>query len=88
MITLWHVEQFKRYNGDGDAFFRMASKKESEGMGPEHWAVMDSLIQDMFLIKGGLASESFTNAAKKRLRESCDSEATVEALRRVSIKHS
>lgn len=80
MITLRHIKIYELYKGDGDGFVRCATPEEKAIMGYKHWTLINNLIQDINIVKRGLASDSFTRTLNERLKEECDSEETVEAL--------
>lgn len=86
MITLRQIEIYQKYNGDGDDFIRRGTETEKTIIDYPHWALIDSLVQDLILIKKGHASESFAEAFKSRLEESCDSKETIEALLKTEIQ--
>jgi len=81
MITLKHIEIYKSYNGDGDGFVRCATPEEKAIMDYKRWSLIESLIQDISLIKKGLASEAYIKTIDERLKENCDSKETIQSLR-------
>lgn len=56
MVTLKHIEIYKTYQGDGDGFVRCATLEEKYIMNYSEWSFIDNIIQDLKLIKKGLAS--------------------------------
>jgi len=80
MITLKHIEIYKYYNGNGDGFVRCATSKEKSIMDYKHWSLIESFIQDINLVKKGLASDKYVKAINERLKENCDNEKTIQAL--------
>lgn len=81
MITLKHIEIYRKYCGDGDGFARCATKEEKAIMDYKHWSLIDTLVQDLSIIKKGLASTSFINLTEEKLKENSDSKETVEAIK-------
>ncbi|SEA68464.1 hypothetical protein SAMN05192529_1492 [Arachidicoccus rhizosphaerae] len=81
MITLKHIEIYKSYNGDGEGFVRCATPEEKAIMDYKRWSLIESLIQDISLIKKGLASEAYIKTIDERLKENCDSKETIQSLR-------
>ena len=75
MITKRHLELYREYAGDGDAFVRFARPEEHALMGNYKWMLIADLLHDIELLNGELASDSFVESAKQRLKELCDSEA-------------
>ena len=84
MITLRHIEIYKSYDGDGDGFVRCTTTEEKAVMDYKHWSLIESLIQDIRLIKNGLASEDYARAIYERLQENCDSEETIQELKKIA----
>lgn len=80
MITLKHIKIYELYKGDGDGFIRCATSDERSIMDYKHWTLINSLVQDITIVKRGLASDAFARTLNERLKEECDSEETVEAL--------
>lgn len=69
MITEDKVKIYKRYNGDIDSWARSGSKKEKSIIIDEDWYVIDGLIQDLSLVKKGLASSGFSETLNVKLFE-------------------
>lgn len=84
MITLRHIEIYKKYRGDGDAFIRCATLEEKRLLDYKHWELIDDIIQNLHFIKKGLASTSFIRATNEKLNENCDNENTIQALTELS----
>ena len=82
MITLEKVQIFFKYNGDIDSWVRSGSRKEKLIMADNDWYVIGGLLQDLFLIKKGLTSESFNLALNSKLLEICDGKETIMELER------
>ncbi|MDM7917694.1 MAG: hypothetical protein QUS12_00830 [Methanosarcina sp.] len=78
MITREHIEIFKKYKGDGDGFVRSGKQNEKEVMTYSDWKLMEEFIQDINLIKKGLASNSYTGMVLQKLNENCDNIDTLE----------
>lgn len=76
MLTSEKIKVFKNYKGYYDGYYMQSKNKDKVITGNE-WALLDNLIQDIFLFRKGLASESFEAALMKRLKESCDSDETI-----------
>lgn len=84
MITQDKIKIFKKYNGDIDSWSRSGSKKEKLIMSDNDWYVIDGLIQDFSLVKKGLTALSFSDDLDYKLKENCDSEETIQALKAIS----
>ena len=76
MITLKCIEIYEKYGGNEDGFLRCATSEERLLLNYSCWI----LLQDLIIVKRGLASGSFIKSLDERLGESCDDEATIHAL--------
>ena len=77
MITLKCIEIYKKYGGNEDGFLRCATSEERLLL---NYILLDEFVQDLIIVKRGLASGSFIKSLDERLGESCDDEATIHAL--------
>lgn len=80
MITLKCIEIYEKYGGNGDGFLRCATSEERLLLNYRCWGLLDEFVQDLIIVKRGLASASFIELLDERLRKSCDDEATIQAL--------
>jgi len=78
MLTLNHLETYKAFDGDVDAWARAGG---TQGMTDDDWAQIDELRQGLHLISSGLASEDFAAGVERRLMESTEGEAVRSMLR-------
>jgi len=83
MITLKQIEIYNKYGADGDSFIRCATSEEKSNIDYEYWLLIDSMLQDLILIKEGLASDSFIQSAYKKMKEICENEETIHALKKM-----
>lgn len=81
MITKQKVEVYKSYNGDIDTWAR---NQEEKFMNDEDWYLIAELVADIKLVAKGLASEQYIQTVEKKLKENCDSDSTIEALKEIS----
>lgn len=84
MITEDKIKVYKHYDGDIDGWARSGSKKEKSIMSDEDWYVIDGLIQDLSIVKKGLASSGFNENLNVKLKEMCDSDSTVNLLQKLA----
>lgn len=80
LLTLRHIEIHKAYGGDGDAFVRFASDEENSIMKYEDWALIEDLLQDIFLLKNADVSQDYREKVFRRIAESCEDEQTINEL--------
>ena len=86
MITEDKLKIFERYDGNSDSWARNSSEKEKVVMTDDDWYIIESLIQDLFLVKNGLASLQFKDALNIKLKEKCDVEKTINQLKNLAVK--
>jgi hypothetical protein len=86
MITEDKLKIFERYDGNSDSWARNSSEKEKVVMTDDDWYIIESLIQDLFLVKNGLASLQFKDALNIKLKEKCDVEKTINQLKNLAEK--
>ncbi len=80
MITENKLKLYAKYNGDIDEWARNNSKKELSIMSDDDWFLINGFIQDLTLVENGLASLGFRNSLNDRLKESCDTEKTIDKI--------
>lgn len=84
MISITKLEIYSRYNGDVDMWLRTGRPKEHELMNSDDWHLIDLLIQDCIVLQRGLGSPQRNNEANKRLLDNCESEETVNRIRKLA----
>ena len=83
MITEKKINLYNKYGGDIDGWARNNSKKELSIMSDDDWFLIDGFIQDLTLVKNGLASLEFSNSLNNRLKENCDTEETINKIKNI-----
>lgn|GEM_PF-698249 len=86
MITLTHIKIYKKYNGDVDGFSRSAIAKERMVMQNGDWTRIESFIQDLVIIKKGLASETFEQTTNDALENECMNGQVIQELKEIADK--
>ncbi|MBX9449612.1 MAG: hypothetical protein KL787_07850 [Taibaiella sp.] len=81
MITIDKIKIYTRFNGDVDGWARVGTKEERSIMNDKDWVLIETFIQDINLVKKGLASDSFIHSINDRLRKNCDSQETIDSLK-------
>jgi hypothetical protein len=84
MITQDKIKTYQKYSGDIDSWARSGSKKEKLIMNDNDWYIIEGLIQDLSLVKKGLTSSTFNNDLNNKIKESCNSEETIQALQQIT----
>ena len=80
-ITIKHVQIFEKYLGDVDGFARCSTEKENGYFQKDEWFLIDNLLQDLELIKKGLASKHYEEEINRNLKETVEPDA-IELLKR------
>lgn len=83
MLTIEKVKLYNRWRGDIDSWARSGSRKSKSGMEDDDWYLIDRFIGDLTLIKNGHAAESYTKDLNDRLLESCDSQETINQIKKL-----
>jgi hypothetical protein len=86
MITQEKIKIFRRYEGDIDGWARSGSDRERMLMSENDWHSLNELLQDLILVKRGLTSSEFVNALNHKLTTSCDSDKTIDELKKLADK--
>lgn len=86
MITQQQLAIFYRYNGDGDGFAKMGNENDYALFGNNGWALISDLVWDLTLIYTEKVSEDFKNRTELKLKQHCDSLATIESLHKYAAE--
>ncbi len=74
MINKQKIEIFKKYNGDIDGFSRFGKKREKDIFSDGDWSEIDSVLQDLEMIKNGLCSIDYKKRTEEKLNQKFDNE--------------
>lgn len=80
MITKEKIAVYTYFNGDIDGWARAGTRNQKAIMNDKDWLLIEELLQDIRLLKRGLASETYMHSIKKRMSECCDSSNTISEL--------
>ena len=86
MITIAKLKEYEEYHGYYDGFYMQKVKNGTNLTNDDEWYFISNLIQDIRLVKKGLASKEFSESLSKRLAENCDSEAIINQLKNLADK--
>lgn len=81
MISIDKIKIFQKYQGDIDYWARSSNKKEKLIISDNDWFLIDTLIQDMLLVKKGLSTKEFEANLDHRLKESCYNHEAIDHLK-------
>ena len=78
MITKEKIEIYNHFNGDSDGFERMGTHEQKLLMENNDWSKIEGFIQDIQLVKKGIASDSYFKNVKEKMVVECDIESIIE----------
>jgi hypothetical protein len=84
MITAEKLNIYQRFNGEIHRWGEFGTAKERSTISDDDWCTIEELIQNINLVKTGLASESFVKALDQQLKERCDNNQTVHILKSIA----
>lgn len=84
MITEELINMFKKYDGNIDNWARNSSKKEKLIITDDDWYLLDSLLQDLLLVKKGLTSTDFNSRLNINIVKSCKNKNTISKLKKLN----
>lgn len=84
-VTLEKLRIFEKYGGSAGNYER-PSGKHLRILPYEEFTFIEQLVEDVKLVKRGLAAQSYEQHVNKQIEESCDSEATAEHLKTIVAK--
>lgn len=88
MITKEKIQIYKAFNGDIDGWARIGSYEQKMSMEDKDWFQIESFLQDLELVRSGMASDSYIRAINKSLANNCDSNETIIELKKLLQPHS
>ncbi len=85
MLTKDKVNIYKSFKGDIDGWARAGTAEQKAEMKDKDWSLIEGFLQDIRLVKNGLASEVYMKSIDERLQETCDNEDTIKELKEIVI---
>ena len=82
MSTRDKIEINKYYGGDVDRFSH-ASRSHKQIMSDGDFFLITRIVQDLVVIKNGLASKEFQEKVDKSLQDNCDNQKTISLLKSI-----
>jgi hypothetical protein len=82
-VTIQKLKVFEKYGGSSGDYYRPRNK-DLNILPYSHFMFIDRLVQDIKLVKRGLAAQSYKDSVDKTLIESCDSIDTITYLKNMS----
>jgi len=79
MLTSEKVEIFKRYKGNYDGY-HFQSNGQLEVISGDEWSLLNNLMQDIYLIRNGVAAKSFEITVKEELLKNCNTQKTINLI--------
>lgn len=84
MITTEKLNIYQQFNGDIHTWGELGSAMEKSAINDDEWLLIDDFIQDLSLIKTGLASEAFIESVDRKINDCCADEYTMQDLKRIA----
>lgn len=84
MITISKIEEYCNYHGYYEGFYFQKVKNGLNISSEDDWFLIRSLVQDIKLIKKGLASKDYTDNLEEQLKLNCESQETINLLMSIS----
>ena len=81
MITIEKINIYKEYRGYYDGYFTQNKTALKKVITDDEWFLLSNLIEDIFLVKKGVAAKSFENELNERLKTNCLNDHTVKQVR-------
>jgi len=75
-LTLEILQFYEKYKGSIDAFDRLGHDKSVNYDKTLDWPEISNLIQDIHIVKNGLASNDFAKELKEKIKFRCDKDET------------
>ena len=85
MITIDKLNIYKKYQGDGDAFNRVGTKKEKGIINYSDWKCIEDLLQDICFVKKGFASKPLEEKLMEKLKNSCENQNVIDELWKIDV---
>lgn len=84
MITIEKIKIYGRYYGDIDGWIRIGTDLEKSIINDIDWSLIEEFIQEIHLVKNGLAAKSFSSALDEKLIKTCYDERAINMLKEIS----
>jgi hypothetical protein len=81
MINQLKLQTYKYFNGDIDSWARAGTFDQKSIMDDKDWALIDSLMQDLFLVRKGLTTLERAEELELQLKIYCDGDDTIRSLK-------
>ena len=78
MINREKISIYRKFSGDIDAWAR---SNKGYPISEDEWYLIDSLLQDLLMIKNGLTSQIFEMKVQEKLDKNCDNSSVQQELR-------
>ncbi len=82
MITKEKLELFQKYGGDLDHWYRINGSREP-WLEDWEWMELNHILQDLVIIRNGLAAASFAKAVEEKLKQLCDNTDTIALIKQL-----
>lgn len=84
MLTKEKITSYQKYGGDLVGYLRM-NKQEENIFEAGEWAELGSIIQDLVIIRKGLAAPSYMITVDNKLNAMCDNVFTIGLIKELAL---
>jgi hypothetical protein len=84
MLTVEKIRVYRKYGGDMDGLARAKKPDDSSLITNEEWFLIDSLVQKLFLIKSGKASQAYAERISVEVRQRVENEEVIRELMEIA----
>lgn len=86
MINKTKIKIYCKYDGNIDSWTRSIFKKDKLAISDEDWFLIDSFLQDLSIVNKGLTSLHYNDTLNFKIKENCDTDETMKALKALVSK--
>lgn len=80
MLTTASIQLYQQFKGDLQGFALAATPAQRAQLPEWKWALLLDVMQDMYLVKQGLASAAYVARHEQRLRAHCSGQEVIATL--------
>jgi hypothetical protein len=84
MLTVEKIRVYRKYGGDMDGLARADKPDDASLITDEEWFLIDSLVQKLFLMKTGKASQAYAERISVEVHQCAESEEVIRELMEIA----
>lgn len=86
MITEEALAVYQSFKGDIDGFARTGASPDKAHLLEREWALIDTLLHDLYLVQQGMVSAEYAATLQQRLADHCSSQQVIRTLENLAAK--